>query len=215
MASTGDASDTGDAGTAPCEPVVPGKGEERGGGPRLPDSAEGWRAYLADYSAELLRLLDELDLADATEEQRACGWLGYGGAAEGALASLEGRLGARLPPSYRSFLAASDGWGAISPFMWRMRPARSVDWLEGPEAGGVLKPQFVYEDGVLQGRALLVSGAGDAQYWLLDSGDVAPDGEWAAYIWASWYPGLGDRHRSFAELVAAERAGLHRLGRGE
>jgi pimeloyl-ACP methyl ester carboxylesterase len=60
-------------------------------------------------------------------------------------------------------------------------------------------------------RALLVSGDGDAQYWLLDPGDVSADGEWAAYVWASWYPGLGDRYDSFAALVDAERASFEDL----
>jgi len=47
--------------------------------------------------------------------------------------------------------------------------------------------------------------------WLLDPGDVSPDGEWAAYIWASWYPGLGDRHESFAALVDNERTSFEKL----
>jgi hypothetical protein len=53
---------------------------------------------------------------------------------------------------------------------------------------------------------LLVSGETDAQHWLLDPGDVGTDGEWAAYIWASWYPGLGERLPSFADLFDGERA---------
>jgi hypothetical protein len=60
-------------------------------------------------------------------------------------------------------------------------------------------------------RGLLISLAGDAQYWLLDPGDVSEDGEWAAYTWSSWYPGWGERHESFAALVAAERASFEKL----
>ncbi|XES00972.1 SMI1/KNR4 family protein [Streptomyces sp. S1D4-11] len=36
--------------------------------------------------------------------------LGRPGADEAAITTVEKRLGKRLPPSYRQFLAASDGW---------------------------------------------------------------------------------------------------------
>lgn len=50
-----------------------------------------------------------------------------------------------------------------------------------------------------------MSAEGDAQNWLPDAGDVAQDGEWAAYRWTSSYPGLVERYASFAGLVEAER----------
>lgn len=48
----------------------------------------------------------------------ASGWLGFPGAGEEEIAALEDRLGTRLPPSYRSFLRASNGFlqpGVIVP----------------------------------------------------------------------------------------------------
>ncbi|EXU66622.1 hypothetical protein Z951_19050 [Streptomyces sp. PRh5] len=177
-----------------------------------PRTVEQWRSYLAEYSATILRVADEDELSEVDDEQRAAGWLGFEGADEESVLALEERLGTRLPPSYRAFLGASDGWLNISPFMWRMRPAKTVGWLReaDPETWSVIRggEGEDWDDTAFMDRALLVSEEGDAQHWLLDPADVSEDGEWAAYIWASWYPALGDRHASFAELVVEERKGF-------
>ena len=183
-------------------------------------SVEQWRLYLAEYSDEVLRAAPGAALDDVTEEQRSSHWLGYEGAAEDRIAAVEQRLGTALPPGYRAFLAASDGWLNLGPFMWTMRTTEDVGWLRDadPESWEILRQTAgdVDEDGEelesgLADRALLVSREGDVQYWLLDPEDVSPDGEWAAYVWSSWYPGLGDRHESFAALVDAERASFAEL----
>ncbi|MBD3002974.1 discoidin domain-containing protein [Streptomyces sp. 5-10] len=177
-----------------------------------PRTVEQWRCYLAEYSATILRVADEEELSEVSDEQRAAGWLGFEGADEESVLALEERLGTRLPPSYRAFLGASDGWLNISPFMWRMRNTKTVGWLReaDPETWSVIRggEGEDWDDTAFMDRALLVSEEGDAQHWLLDPADVSEDGEWAAYIWASWYPALGDRHASFAELVAEERTGF-------
>lgn len=178
-------------------------------------SVEQWRPYLAKYSAHLLRTVDRDELRDVSEGQRASGWLGFQGASEQQITALEARLGTRLPPSYRSFLATSDGWRHLGPFMAQMRTTETVDWCEKAEP-------FLWDtitdyaeeepDGPQKmERGLLISLEGDAQFWLLDPEDVSEDGEWAAYTWSSWYPGWGDRHESFAALVAAERVSFEDL----
>jgi hypothetical protein len=178
-----------------------------------PRSVEQWRRYLADYSADVLRTASDEDLAEVSDAQREAGWLGFPGADADRLDQTERRLGAALPPSYRSFLAASDGWLVISPFMWTMRTTHDVGWLRDarPDLYDSIREYAEPEEAAMLDRALLVSGAGDAQYWLLDPGDVGPDGEWAAHVWASWYPGFGDRHASFAALVEAERDSFEEL----
>ncbi|MEU0557190.1 SMI1/KNR4 family protein [Dactylosporangium sp. NPDC006015] len=173
-----------------------------------PHTAEQWRVYLAGYSADFFRVADADRLDRLGEERRASGWLGFDGAGEDALAAVEERLGVALPPGYRAFLEASDGWLEMGPFVWTMRTTADVGWLRD------LEPDMCDagdEDDELMARALLVSADADACYWLLDPEDVSDDGEWAAYDWASWYPGLGDRHDSFADLVAAERASFEEL----
>lgn len=171
-------------------------------------SVEQWQRYLAEYSVEVLRTASDDDLANISTAQRMAGWLGFDGASLESIGLLERRLGLTLPPSYRSFLAVSDGWLNISVFMQTMRTTSDINWLRDVDdldlSDGIEEEPI--PESSLADRALLISGDGDAQYWLLDPGDVSTDGEWAAYIWASWYPGLGDRHESFAALVDAERA---------
>ncbi|MFC4563644.1 SMI1/KNR4 family protein [Nocardiopsis mangrovi] len=182
------------------------------GGPAAaaPDTPDLWRAFLAEYSADMLRVGDERELFGVGQEQRSASWLGYEGATEEQITDLEARLGTRLPPGYRSFLAASDGWTTISAFMYGLRSTATVGWLSDLQDQNTLEEEYLEGAGPV-GPLLLVSGDGDAQYWLLDAGDVGADGEWAAYVWASWYPGLGERHRSFGDLVVAERAAFEQL----
>ncbi|MBW6439290.1 SMI1/KNR4 family protein [Actinoplanes hulinensis] len=173
-----------------------------------PHTAEQWRVYLAGYSADLLRVADAVRLHELGDGRRAFGWLGFAGAGQDALAAVEERLGVTLPPGYRAFLEASDGWLEMGPFVWTMRTTADVGWLRD------IEPELCDagdEDDELMARALLVSADADACYWLLDPADVSDDGEWAAYVWASWYPGLGDRFDSFADLVAAERESFEEL----
>ncbi|GLW35734.1 SMI1/KNR4 family protein [Actinoplanes regularis] len=173
-----------------------------------PRTAEQWRDYLAGYSADFLRVADADRLSELGDERRASGWLGFAGAKQDALTAVEKRLGVALPPGYRAFLEASDGWLEMGPFVWTMRTTADVGWLRD------IEPEMCemgYEDDELMARALLVSADADACYWLLDPADVSDDGEWAAYVWASWYPGLGDRFDSFADLVAAERESFEDL----
>lgn len=176
-------------------------------------SAEQWRQYLADYSADVLGTATAEELAEVNDAQRAAIWLGFDGAGAEQLTMVEQRLGTTLPPSYRSFLAVSDGWLNLGPFLWTMRTTSEIGWLRNadPELYDILRDDPTAPDSVLADRALLISGSGDCQYWLLDSGDVSADGEWAAYTWSSWSPGLDERYDSFAALVDAERDSYEQL----
>ena len=171
-------------------------------------TTEQWRSYLSSYSLNVLRVAEGNELWNVSAAQRAAGWLGYRGAGEEEIAALEDRLGVRLPPSYRAFLGASDGWLHLGSYMWEMRTTITVGWLSEavPDVWRTIKSDNEARGASgLLGRALLISWEGDSQFWLLDPDDLSEDGEWAAHIWASWYPGLGDRHASFAELVEEER----------
>lgn len=97
-------------------------------------TVEQWRSYLAEYGADVLRVSAEGELFNVSDEQRATGWLGYEGADEQRIAALEDRLGTRLPPSYRSFLGASDGWSHLGPFMYEMCTIGALDWLDDDDA---------------------------------------------------------------------------------
>jgi hypothetical protein len=67
-----------------------------------------WSAFLDEFGRELL---EDDDIRDQLpEEVVASGWLGFAGATEAEIQALQQRLGVQLPPSYRDFLAASNGW---------------------------------------------------------------------------------------------------------
>src|SRR5688572_2325026 len=108
-----------------------------------------WSIWLRQFSAELIDRLD-LDRPDAfrheavTAARAASGWLGEAGLDEGELAGLEARLGVALPPSYRSLLAASNGFLLpASSFRARLRPRRSPGierWIRRPSKPGPRSP---------------------------------------------------------------------------
>ena len=187
-----------------------------------------WAAWLGGFNRELLERLD-LDAYSAfrhprvTAELVAGGWLGSPPADERTLAAVEERLGKRLPPSYRSFLAVSNGFLQPDLIVPRLRPAEGIGWY------GDLNPQsaatwaeFADADdptGRLAG-CLQVSDeelVGDAVY-LLDPTQMRAEGEWEAYFFANWVPGV-DRYPSFFALMDAQRRmhvnppSSHKLGR--
>ncbi len=175
------------------------------------DWLEDWRRQLlAAHAADPRPAFHDPSL---TPELLAAGRLGAPGASEAELRALEARLGVALPPSYRAFLQASDGFlqpGVIVP---RLLPAREVAWYRaahrdtidawatGAGADDPVAPALE--------AAVLVSARetiGTAVY-LLDPRDVGADGEWAALYFAHWVPGI-DRYPSFRALMEHERATL-------
>lgn len=93
-----------------------------------------WQSFLKKFSADLLA--DE-DVRESVSARVArSGWLGYKGATEKTIASLERRLGVRLPESYRQFLAASNGWRVTGAFINEVWPAsRSFGFGPGIRTG--------------------------------------------------------------------------------
>jgi hypothetical protein len=166
---------------------------------RRPLTVTEWREYLRGYSAEFLdsdylRKLEAHGDAEfaVSPAQREAGWLGYEPASEEALAEAEHRLGIRLPPSYRNFLLASNGWSTMQ---------NCVDLFEAEKIGWFpdLNPEFLdawSEPGLsffagnlaVLKRSLLIGAddGGPGCYWLLHADSVAGNGEWTAY---EWWPG--------------------------
>jgi SMI1/KNR4 family protein SUKH-1 len=179
-------------------------------------------------------LADEEIRAQLPPEAIAAGWMGYPGATEEQIAALESRLGATLPPSYRAFLAFSNGWratGHFIPAIWSteevewfaVRNQDAIDaWLEGERYGGPLPP-VPDEDYLSYGADGAADGAMRSEYlqsaleisdreiagttvYLLNPQIVTPEGEWEAWFFAHWIPGA-TRYRSFWKLMVAEHAG--------
>jgi hypothetical protein len=170
----------------------------------MPDD---WQSWLQTWNRELLARYDPAE-HNAFVDQRvtpdviASGWLGSPGASEAHVAELETRLGARLPPSYRDFLGASNGFlqpGVIVP---RLLPAGEVAWLRerDPET---IEAWTEFEQYL--GDTLQVSERetiGTAMY-LLNPRVVSADGEWEAFYFAHWVPGV-NKFPSFRALMQSE-----------
>jgi hypothetical protein len=149
-------------------------------------------------------------------------WLGHDGADETQIEELERRLGAALPPSYRQFLAVSNGWSHVDDHDGPLLSTAEVGWLkdldpetaaiwgeDDPEGFAITDEQyFVYGEGQdsVHARpeyfrtALQITEWGDAALLLLNPAVVDERGEWEAWSFATWYPGAY-RYRSFWELM--------------
>ncbi|MCX5192755.1 SMI1/KNR4 family protein [Streptomyces sp. NBC_00249] len=189
---------------------------------------DDWEPFLRTWSTER-------DAAVRAEDPSVepLGWLGFEPAPAERIEALEARLGARLPPSYRSFLAVTDGW------RWA---GESVYLLAGTERVGLMRDltpslrdslQIWDQEDVEEmdeeeieawteedeenwtseqwQRAVQISLEGDQTWLFLDPGDVDDRGEWAAYRYSSWRGEGPDRHASFGELMHEEFRSFHRL----
>ncbi|MFE7168284.1 SMI1/KNR4 family protein [Streptomyces sp. NPDC057616] len=143
---------------------------------------------------------------------------GRPGADEEAIAAAEQRLGRRLPPSYREFLAVSDGWHVDQMAgIYQLGGAADIDWFRDPYDMTSLYEQSLdedpcYEDVMLAGmwqRALRLDTESDASYALLDPGDRGQDGEWALYVYKGWSGDLPERYPSFRAYMEAMYRGFH------
>jgi hypothetical protein len=172
-------------------------------------SASAWRGFLLSYSAELLSRANDEERALIPREQRVGRWLGFAGASEAELAAVEGRLGRALPPSYRSFLEASNGWGRFGDQLWAgMRSTRDLCWCRDNDEAVAACQQAGGQASALYGRCLLLTYGEKLtdEYWLLDPGDVSAEGEWAAYQWPYRTWGRAEqRYASFAGLAVQAR----------
>ncbi|MFE0464630.1 SMI1/KNR4 family protein [Kitasatospora sp. NPDC058965] len=156
--------------------------------------------------------------ADAHANQ----WLGSNGAGEAEIGDLEDRLGRRLPPSYRSFLAVSNGWLHLNDTEGPLLGTDGVGWLRDLDPAftelwsttshGV--PDIPDEEYLVYGEeqdcvdvrrehfphALQISDWGDSALLMLNPMIVNAEGEWEAWAFASWYPGVY-RYPSFWDLA--------------
>jgi len=170
-----------------------------------------WAAFLREWSAELVA--NEEIAQNLAPEVKASGWLGFPGASDEQIGRAEARLGKPLPPSYRGFLKASNGWRATGFFVDRLWSTdgiewfrvRHQEWIADWQRGAAKYPlQDLDSDGHYLPSVLEISDIGDSAIYLMSAQIVAADGEWQAWFFSNWNPGAV-RHRSFQELMVAER----------
>ncbi|MCF3184890.1 SMI1/KNR4 family protein [Streptomyces polychromogenes] len=83
-----------------------------------------WEPFLRTWSAERGAALRADDPSEPP-----LGRLGFDPAPPERIAALEARVGAPLPPSYRSFLEVTDGWRWAGEFVELLAPAAEVGLL--------------------------------------------------------------------------------------
>jgi hypothetical protein len=155
-----------------------------------------WLDLLAKLAAKILADRDRA--ADLPESALETGWLGTPGATEDELTALEERLSLKLPPSYRSFLQTTNGWGPTSFAVDRLMAAHEVVRFADSE------PEWVAiwaenEEGPALRTAVQVSTVADGVCLLIPSGSS----EWETWFFASWIPGA-HRHASFRAFMESE-----------
>ncbi|MET9634403.1 SMI1/KNR4 family protein [Lentzea sp. NPDC006480] len=178
--------------------------------PRTPDD---WREYLVEYGREYVRTANVCQREFMKPEHTSTCWFGPGPADERTIAATEQRLGTRLPPTLRSFLAVSDGWsGMVAFFVDEILPCAGIGWLRDSGWGAELIEIYGEEgegDDELREllemfrRALLIADGEDI--WLLDPGRTGEDGEWAGFHLAPGEGGYPDEYTSFADLLHSRR----------
>ena len=145
------------------------------------------------------------------------------GASEDQLAAAEARMKIKLPPSYRTFLSACNGWkfaGEMTPII---RPVEKIrwfrkehkDWYEAYQMSAeplavMEKDYFDYANqdcAVFEikhlAQALCISEIGDDAVVLLNPMVIWPDGEWETWFFSNSSPGA-TRYRSFAGWMSQE-----------
>ncbi|QIZ38203.1 SMI1/KNR4 family protein [Saccharopolyspora sp. ASAGF58] len=178
-----------------------------------PFSITEWRTFLRDYSSKFLDNSSSLRVIEKngagtfvrSHVQRE-GWIGYEPASADAIVAAEERLGTRLPPTYRNFLMASDGFGYVDHV--DLLNVDEIGWLPERDPDLVEAWSFGIDDvnREMFERSLLIArdDGGPGVCWLLLYPEAAAeDGEWAAY---EWFTGDGsspddDRYDNFGALL--------------
>ncbi|MER0246807.1 SMI1/KNR4 family protein, partial [Streptomyces sp. HSW2009] len=188
-----------------------------------------WRLFLERWSADRMAVAAYEDLdgdvdgdlegdlyeslgegtGEESEERSRAGWLGFEPAGEARIAALERRIGLRLPPSYRSFLAVTDGWLHATRSVHRLAAADEVALHGDPSGLREVYEAELTEDSDWQevllagmwGRSLQLAADADGVDVLLDPGDVSADGEWAVYVHKALLGGDVERYPSFAAFM--------------
>ncbi|MFB7471904.1 SMI1/KNR4 family protein [Kitasatospora sp. NPDC056184] len=176
----------------------------------MTEQAFDWRPFLVRWSEEWAgACTDPAGLRDGDEEAWRARWLGFEGAPAERIAAAEAELGCVLPPSYREFLAVSDGWRHAGGFVFRLAGADGARWHR--DADGISEYFEDDESADMWHRALQLDVESDLTLVLLDPGDVDADGEWAVYCYASWRAAPPERYPSFRAFMLAMHQEFHRL----
>lgn len=129
---------------------------------------------------------------------------------EAAILAVEQRLGSPLPPSYRNFLLAGNGWVEMPTNAGTLRTVEEIGWY--PEADPEMwtawfgpDMDFPEEEAVLKRCVLISTDSNQGDVWVLSADHVDADGEWRAYEWWAGDDGSLIEHDSFGALLLDAR----------
>jgi len=182
-----------------------------------------WTSLLAEWNSLLLHSPEVL--RDLGPDGRRRAWLGEPGASEADLRGAEERLHVKLPTSYRSFLACSNGWACPGPSSMSGGALRSAsricrferenrDWIVAYTAPVQGAADVTPEEHVVYGKpqdscrfrtaylweCIQISDDRGSGVYLLNPAVKTTEGEWEAWFFANWLPGA-QRYPSFRALV--------------
>ncbi|GGZ17186.1 SMI1/KNR4 family protein [Streptomyces nitrosporeus] len=180
-------------------------------------SIDNWQTFLDRWSEQWVAVQDGADPEEIDEEALEAGGLGFPPLDEAGTAALEERLGTVLPPSYRAFLQASDGWRYAGGGVYLLAGSAGVWWHGDPMGMKLLyerqldersRPSEVLMAGMWD-RALQLALDSDMTDVLLDPGDVGEDGEWAVYVYKGWSGEYPERYDSFTRYMEEAYRDFH------
>ena len=110
-------------------------------------AAFDWQSFLRGWSEEWAdSLRDDEPRSRDDDAAREARWLGFPPASEERIAAMEERLGRRMPPSYREFLAVSDGWRHAGGFVWLLAGTGDARWHENESGLADMFEEYLDED---------------------------------------------------------------------
>ncbi|MEE1761286.1 SMI1/KNR4 family protein [Streptomyces sp. SP18BB07] len=186
-------------------------------------AAFDWQSFLRAWSEEWADSLPDDEARNEEDETaRRARWLGFPPASEERITAMEERLGRRMPPSYREFLAVSDGWRHAGGFVWLLAGTGDARWHDNESGLADLFEEYLDEDAGpeerqeadLWRRGLQLDVESDVTHVLLDPEDVDENGEWAVYTWSSWLAAPPERHTDFAAFMREMYREFHSLRAG-
>ena len=185
---------------------------------------------LIEYTTVMRQIYDAHRALDEKDPRLGSSFCAQG-CTEDELAATEQRLGARLPFSYRQFLLEVNGCAMLDLAHGGLLPADRIGWLRDLSWNlltSFCEPLAELEDisedeHLCYGREqdcgrfrrayvadlLQIGDEYDGSVYLLNPRVVDSSGEWEAWSFAHWYPGVC-RHPSFEGLVTKAREAVLR-----
>ncbi len=183
----------------------------------MDDNGFDWGTFLRRWQDEWVPSEDEAEELAEGDLTLADLALASPPASEAEVADAERRLGTRLPPSYRGFLLASNGWSLRDDSIHQLGAAHEIGWFGDPFGMTPMYQESLDERATEQQvllagmweRALQLETDSDMSYALLDPGDTDEDGEWALYVYHGWSGEYPTRYPSFRAYMQRRYESFH------